>query len=133
MRKHGNRRTFLKTTTLAAGTALAFPCVVRGAETKKLRIAIVGVGGRGRHGLNMAKNEEIVALCDVDTGRLSGARQNFLNAETYQDYREMLSDLGDRVDAVVISTPDHTHFHATMAAMNLGKHVYTQKPLTHTM
>ena len=129
MRKHGNRRTFLKTTTLAAGTALAFPCVVRGAETKKLRIAIVGVGGRGRHGLNMAKNEEIVALCDVDTGRLSGARQNFPNAETYQDYREMFESRDD-FDAVIVSTPDHQHYPAAIRAIRAGKAVYCEKPLT---
>jgi predicted dehydrogenase len=129
MRKHGNRRTFLKTTTLAAGTALAFPSLLRGAETKKLRIAIVGVGGRGGHGLNMAKNEEIVALCDVDTGRLSGAKKQFPNAEAYQDYREMFESRDD-YDAVIVSTPDHHHYPATIRAIRAGKAVYCEKPLT---
>jgi len=94
MRKHGNRRTFLKTTTLAAGTALGFPYIARGAEKKKLRAAIVGVGGRGGHGMRIVQNEEIVALCDVDAARMSGAKKKFPKAAIYRDYREMFEGTG---------------------------------------
>ncbi len=109
MSAHMNRRKFLKTTAIGAGTALAFPYVLRGAEKKKLRIAIVGVGGRGGHGLGMARGEEITALCDTDTGRLAGAKKKFAGAKAYEDYREMFEKQKD-YDAVIISTPDHQHY-----------------------
>ena len=129
MRAYLDRRSFLKTSTAAAAAALALPHVVHSAEKRKLRIAIVGVGGRGRHGLGMAKNEEIVALCDVDTGRLSGAGKKFPNARTYQDYRELL-EARDDYDAVIVSTPDHHHYPACIRAIRAGKAVYCEKPLT---
>jgi len=129
MRKHSNRRTFLKATTLAAGTAIAFPHVLRGAEKKKLRVAIIGVGGRGGHGIGMAKNEDIVALCDVDAGRLSGAQKKFPKAKAYQDYREMFESQDD-YDAAIVSTPDHHHYPAAIRALRAGKAVYCEKPLS---
>jgi predicted dehydrogenase len=74
---------------------------------------------------------EVAALCDVDSQRLQAASAKHPNAKTFADYREMLTKLGDSVDAVVVSTPDHTHAPAAMSALNLGKPVYCQKPLTH--
>jgi predicted dehydrogenase len=74
---------------------------------------------------------EVAALCDVDQGNLQNAKSAFAKAETFRDYREMISSLGDKIDAVVVSTPDHTHAPAAMTAMNHGKPVYCQKPLTH--
>jgi predicted dehydrogenase len=123
-----DRRGFLKTTA-AAGTALALPYVARSEEEKKLRIAIVGVGGRGGHALGMAKNEEIVALCDVDTGRMGGAKKKLPSAKTYRDYREMFAKPDD-FDAVIVSTPDHHHYPASIRAIRAGKAVYCEKPLT---
>ncbi len=132
MSAHMNRRKFLKTTAIGAGTALALPYIARGAEKKKLRIAIVGVGGRGGHGLGMARGEEITALCDTDTGRLAGVKKKFPNAKAYEDYREMFASPKD-YDAVIISTPDHQHYPAAIRAIRAGKAVYCEKPLTWSM
>lgn len=74
---------------------------------------------------------EVAALCDVDSGRLAKARQEHSLAEKFSDFREMLAEMGDSIDAVVVSTPDHTHAPAAMSALNLNKPVYCQKPLTH--
>ena len=123
-----DRRSFLKTTAAAAATALALPHVARSAEKRKLRIAIVGVGGRGGHALGMAKNEEVVALCDVDTSKMSRARKMFPNAGVYRDYREMFESRDD-YDAVIVSTPDHHHYPASIRAIRAGKAVYCEKPL----
>jgi predicted dehydrogenase len=100
----------------------------------KLRTAHIGVGGMGGADLNAISSHdqvEVAALCDVDQARLQGAGRRHPQAQQFRDYREMLTQLGDRVDAVVVSTPDHTHAPAAMMAMNLDKPVYCQKPLTH--
>jgi len=130
-----NRRNFLKTTTaVAAGASLALPNISVGADKsgKKLRVAIIGVGGRGRHGIGMSKGEEITALCDVDAGRLAGAGKQFPGAKKYQDYREMYKNLDD-FDAVVVSTPDHQHYPMVIRAIRAKKAVYCEKPLTWSM
>ena len=127
-----DRRTFLKTTGAAAATTFAAPHVLRGAEARKLRVAIVGVGGRGGHGIGMVKSEEIVAVCDVDGGRLAGAQKKFPKAAAYKDYREMF-EKPDGYDAVIISTPDHQHYPAAIRAIRAGKAVYCEKPLTWSM
>jgi predicted dehydrogenase len=100
----------------------------------KLRTAHIGVGGMGGADLNAIASHgrvEVAALCDVDAARLQGAQMRHPQAESFRDYREMLTTLGDRIDAVVVSTPDHTHAPAAMLAMQHGKPVYCQKPLTH--
>jgi predicted dehydrogenase len=76
-------------------------------------------------------NVEIAALCDVDANTLASAQEKFPKAKAFKSYREMISEMGDEVDGVVVSTPDHTHAPAAMTALNAGKHVYCQKPLTH--
>lgn len=99
-----------------------------------LRTAHVGVGGMGGADLGSIASHpkvEIAALCDVDASRLEAAGGNHSKARRFRDYREMLSAMGDSVDAVVVSTPDHTHAPAAMTAIRLGKPVYCQKPLTH--
>ena len=104
------------------------------APSDKLRIAGIGVGGKGQSDLSeFAKSPraQIVALCDVDDRSAAKSRSNFSNAKYYKDFREMLDKEKDNIDACSISTPDNTHAVATLAAMQLGKHVYTQKPLTH--
>ncbi len=101
---------------------------------EKLRTAHVGVGGMGGSDLNSVASHpmvEVAGLCDVDSNILQGALAKHPGAKVFSDFREMISRMGDSIDAVVISTPDHTHAAATMTAMLAGKPVYCQKPLTH--
>ena len=132
------RRDFIKTSSVAASAFFIVPRHVLGkgfvAPSDKLNIAGIGVGGKGKSDLaSFAKspNVNIVALCDVDDRQSVESRAKFPKAKYYKDFREMLKKDNKSIDAVSISTPDHTHAVATLAAMQLGKHVYTQKPLTH--
>ena len=135
-RQQIGRRGFLK----AAGAASAFMIVPRHvlggrgyrAPSEKLNIAGIGVGGMGGGNLRQCRNENIVALCDVDSNYAANTIKRYPRAKVYTDYRVMFDKQKD-FDAVVIATPDHTHAVITMAAMELGKHVYCQKPLTHTV
>lgn len=100
----------------------------------KLNLIHIGVGGMGgadRGALAGHKKVNVLGLCDIDSNRLAAAKKATPMAETYSDYREIFEKMGDRIDAAVVSTPDHTHAPASMLALNLGKHVYCQKPLTH--
>ena len=135
MKKTGlSRRGFLG----AAGAASAWLVVPRhvlGGQAKppsdKLNIAGIGVGGMGGGNLrNLERSENIVALCDVDHNYAAGTIKRYPEAKTYVDYRKMLDAQKD-IDACVIATPDHTHAVISMACIEAGKHVYTQKPLTH--
>ncbi len=135
-----SRRTFIKTSSLAASAFFIVPRHVLGkgyvAPSDKLNIAGIGVGGKGKSDLAaFAKSPQvnIVALCDVDDRQSVESRKNFPKAKYYKDFREMLNKEKNNIDACSISTPDHTHAVATLAAMQLGKHVYTQKPLTHSI
>jgi predicted dehydrogenase len=129
-----DRRNFFQTTaammalsSLPASRALAM-------ANGKLRTAHIGVGGMGGADLGSIASHpavEVAALCDIDSQRLSEVHARHPSAKTYVDYREMLIALGDTIDAVVVSTPDHTHAPASMLALNLNKPVYCQKPLTH--
>ena len=130
-----SRRTFLG----HAASGAAFLAVVRhvvGGEPRKLapsdklNVAGIGVGGMGGSNINALRDENIVALCDVHLKHAAGTLGRYPNAKTYTDYRKML-DAQQEIDAVVVGTPDHTHAVITMAAIKAGKHVYTQKPLTH--
>ncbi len=99
----------------------------------KLNIAFVGAGGRGAALIDEFANlgENIVALCDVDWNMAAGSFKKFPNAKRYFDFRKMLDEMHKQIDAVVVSTADHTHAVASVAAMKLGKHVYCEKPLTY--
>jgi predicted dehydrogenase len=97
----------------------------------KLNLGVIGVAGRGGENLQGVAGENIVALCDVDDQRLTAAAQRFPNAKTYHDFRRLL-DQKD-IDAVVVSTPDHTHTVAAVAALKSGRHLYCEKPLTRTV
>src|SRR5690606_12977020 len=104
------------------------------APSDKLNIAGIGAGGKGKGDLAAfakSPNVNIVALVDVDDRQAVDSRKRFPKAKYYKDFREMLNKEKNNIDACSISTPDHTHAVATLAAMHLGKHVYTQKPLTH--
>ncbi len=127
------RRTFVGS---AAASALAFtylPRRVFGAN-ERLNVAGIGVGGKGAGDVRdvAAAGCNIVALCDVDEQRAAGTFKQFPQARRYADFRVMLEKQKD-IDAVTISTPDHTHAPASIMAMKLGKHVYCQKPLTHSI
>ena len=100
----------------------------------RLRLASVGVAGMGGSDLSSLSSHaqvDVVALCDVDSKRLKSAGEKHPNAKQFSDYRKMLDEMQNEIDAVQVSTPDHTHAPAALSAMSRGKHVYCQKPLTH--
>jgi predicted dehydrogenase len=131
-----SRRCFLKTSALVTATVAA-PAFVRGQNlNSKLQLAGIGTEGKGWSDIHeMASHPQVkfVAFCDVDLSRTDKVRGLAPEAPVFQDYRIMLDRLGDRIDAVTVSTPDHTHALISMDAMRRGKHVYCQKPLTHTV
>ncbi len=134
------RRAFLATTTTTAGVVLtaAKPNdakVVPGkiSPNEKLNVAAIGAGGKGGGDIWNCRRENIVALCDVDWVRAGKAADQFKDAKQFNDYRNMLDEMGDKIDACTVSTPDHTHAPAAYRAMKMGIHVYVQKPLTHTV
>ncbi len=102
-------------------------------KDRKINIACVGIGGMGAGDAGHWTNENVVALCDVDDRNAGKTREKYPNAPYFRDYREMLAKLGDQIDAVTVSTPDHMHFPIALAAIQAGKHVYVQKPLTQTI
>jgi predicted dehydrogenase len=123
-----------------AWTRLAgLACETRADENDResvLRLAAVGVGGMGAADLNSLASHprlKVVALCDVDSGNLAAAAKRYPGALLFADWREMLKELGDECDAISVSTPDHTHAPVSVEAMRRGKHVYCQKPLTHSV
>ncbi|MDR1454378.1 MAG: Gfo/Idh/MocA family oxidoreductase [Tannerella sp.] len=135
-----SRRAFLQRGAVAAATFTIAPSIILGkshgytAPTDKLNIAAVGIGGMGRSNINAVKNtENIVALCDVDWRYAAETFSEHPKAKKYWDWRKMYDEMGKSIDGVIIATADHTH--ATIAAhgITLGKHVYVQKPLTHTV
>ncbi len=134
-----SRRDFIKKTALAATGVMIIPRHVMGgpgflAPSDRLIIAGIGVGGKGQSDINSfaeSGKADIAFLCDVDDRRAAASIARFPKAKYYKDYREMLDKEHKNFDAVSISTPDHNHAVQTMAAMELGKHVYVQKPLTH--
>jgi predicted dehydrogenase len=131
------RRTFLaNAAAVTAGFTIVPRHVLGGqgtpAPSDKLNIAGVGVGGMGKTNLERCETENIVALCDVDFGMAAEVFEKYPNAKQYKDFRVML-DEQENIDAVIIATPDHTHAVIAMAAMERKKHVYVQKPLTHSV
>lgn len=100
---------------------------------EKLNIACIGVGGSGAANVHGVRRENLVAFADVDQQRAAKTLKKFPDTQLFSDYRNLLDKLGDQLDAVVISTPDHTHFHPAYAAMQLGLHVYLEKPLAHNV
>ena len=129
------RRFLLQSATLAAGS-LAFPAITRSASPNgKLRIAFIGVGGRGAGNVGEVTADpdvEVAALCDVNKGNLDAAKAKFPNARSFTDFRELYASLTD-YDAVVVSTTEHTHAFATLPALLAKKGVYCEKPLTHNV
>jgi predicted dehydrogenase len=127
------RREFISSMGVTAG-AFALPrfsIAQAGAPTKKLNVAVVGVAGMGGYATRQAATENMVALCDVDDAKAQGVYAKHPDVPKFKDFRVMLDKMGKDIDAVAISTPDHIHFPAAMAAMECGKHVFVQKPLAH--
>ena len=131
---NSSRRNFVKHTSTGALGFYFLPKGMLGknAPSNKLNIAGIGVGGMGAANLKQCEKENIVALCDVDHDFSAPVFKKYSRANVYTDYRKMLENQKD-IDAVIIATPDHTHAVITMIAMEMGKHVYVQKPLTHTV
>ncbi len=136
-----DRRDFLKQTAVAGtgsillGGAPGYAGSLRPPPNEKVRFACIGVGGKGRGDTDHAASQgEIVGLCDVDEetlGKMANRlKEKHPGLKIYYDYRKMLEELSGKIDAVTVSTPDHTHAPASVMAMRMGKHVYCQKPLT---
>lgn len=130
---HYSRRGFIQAASSSAFAFSFLPSRVFGAN-ERLQVAGIGVGGKGKGDFDgLAMHGEVVAACDIDSRRLDVAVRKHPNAAKFTDFREMISQLGDKIDVMTVSTADHTHAPATMMAMRWGIHVYVQKPLTHTV
>ena len=134
------RREFITSTALMVGGSLVLPrfSIAQSAVSanSKLNIAMIGAGGIAGMAYGPCSNENIVALCDVDAKGFGEHAENFpgiKSARRFSDFRVMLDKMGKEIDAVCVNTPDHTHFAATLECMQHGKHVITQKPLTHNI
>ncbi len=130
------RRNFIKGATAAAAFTIVPRHVLGGAgyqaPSDKLNIATVGIGGMGKENTKACSEENIVALCDIDEKYAAPVWETYPHAKKYLDFRVMLEKQKD-IDAVIVATPDHNHAVIAMAAMQLGKHVYVQKPMTHSV
>ncbi len=139
------KREFLKKSVILASSAAVMPSLILSCKEakekittdtsiKRLRTAHIGVGNMGAEDLrdiSSHKKVDVIALCDVDANNLAEAKKLHPNAKIYSDYRIMFKEIANDIDAVIVSTPDHTHAPASMMAMNMNKAVYCQKPLTH--
>jgi predicted dehydrogenase len=131
------RRQFLRGATFGGAAFMVVPGTVLGlggaeAPSGKLNLAGIGIGGQGGHDLGQMESENIVALCDVDKNYAARIFKKYPKAKQFTDYRQMLDEMKE-IDGVVVATPDHHHAFASMAAMKRGKHVYCEKPLTHSV
>jgi len=133
-----NRRDFLKYTAAGsvgfwvAGRQTIADELASKSPNERINVASVGIGGKGDSDSDQAaKHANLIGICDIDDHRLNSKSQRYPKAGKFNDFREMFDKLGKEIDAVTISTPDFTHAVATMMAIKMGKHVYTQKPLTH--
>jgi predicted dehydrogenase len=132
------RRSFLRHTTAAIATVSVLPGHVLGlngapSPNNKLNVACIGVGGQGGASVNGCSGENIVAMCDVDSKRGGANLAKFPNARQYQDFRKLFDEMDKQIDAVTVATPDHTHAVAVVRALKMGKHVYSEKPLAHSI
>ncbi len=137
MSRRTNRRQFVKTTAaLGAGFWAAGGISPKRslAANEEIRFACIGVGGKGvEDSDNVGRLGKVVAICDIDGEFLDKAKGRFPDAKTFFDYRKLLDEMHDSIDAVTVTTPDHTHAVISLSAMALGKHVYCQKPMTHSI
>ena len=129
-----SRRKFIKSASIGTFGFQVVPSRVFGAN-ERVALAGIGAGGKGSSDIAGARDAgaEVVGLCDVDAGRLNQAVKKYPGSKGYTDYRKLFDELGKSIDAVTVSTPDHMHFHAALRAVQMGKHTYVQKPLTHSI
>lgn len=133
------RRSFLTTTSAVTFGFQFVPSHVLRAQgagltpNNKVRLAVIGCGGRGAADLEGMAEEDIVALCDVDDRNAAATYAKFPKAKRFKDFRKMFDAMSDGIDAVLVATPDHTHAVAALAAIGHGKHVYCEKPLAHSV
>jgi predicted dehydrogenase len=138
MASRSHRRDFMKTTA-ATGIGFWVAAGLKAEESKSpneaIAMASIGIGGKGSSDSKDAgDNGRMVAICDVDKKRLDSVGESkYPDAKRYTDYRKMLEEMGDKIDAVTVSTPDHMHAPASLMAMRMGKHCFCQKPLTRTI
>jgi len=132
-----SRREFLKTSAVIGAGYFIAPRPAWAASrlaNGQINVASIGVGGKGDSDCRQAgKQAKMVALCDIDDNYIERMASTFPDAKKYNDFREMLAQMGDKIDAVTVSTPDHMHAPISIMAMKMGKHVYCQKPLTHSV
>lgn len=137
MSRTANRRDFLKTTaTIGASYWIAESAFAVAGESplERIRFACIGVGGKGESDTDDAgRYGDVVAICDVDDERLAKAAEKYPKAEKFKDWRKLLDKMHNGIDAVTVSTPDHSHASAAATSMRLGKHAFVQKPLTHSI
>lgn len=127
------RRRFISTVGIASVGAVAFPAILRAQKPNdKLNLAIIGCGGRGAGNMGDVSSENIIALCDVNENNLNAAAKKHPQAAKFVDFRK-LYDKVKNIDAVVVSCAEHTHAHATLPALKMKKHVFCEKPLTHSV
>ena len=132
-----SRRNFMGAAAAVAAFTIVPRHVLGGARrippSEKVNIAGIGVAGQGGSDLRALSSQNIVALCDVDWRRAGGTFRRYPNAKKYKDFRIMLDKEDKNIDAVLVATPDHIHAVASMAAIKRSKHVYCEKPLTHSV
>lgn len=137
MKNRITRRDMLRSTAVAGAgiTILGSHVLARGEDSpnEKLNIAHIGVGGQGGHQVNGLASQNIVAMCDVDEARAGKNLAKFEGAKIYKDYRVMFDEVGDQLDAFTVNTPDHAHFHPAIMGLRMGKHLYCEKPLAHSV
>ena len=137
MTLHFSRRHLLKAASVTAAgfwVAGGVSSQAKESDNERLAMASIGVEGKGHSdSTDAAKHGDMVAICEVDKNRLAGALKRFPKAKGYTDYRKMLEEMGDSIDAVTVSTPDHMHAPASLMAMRMGIHCFCQKPLTRTI
>lgn len=139
MSRNPNRRRFMQTSAAAMGTGYWVAGGVQSAKAQeskneKIQFACIGVDGKGSSdSADAGRTGEVIAICDVDARKLNKAGGRFKNAKKFNDYRTMLDEMGDKIDAVTVSTPDHNHAPAGAMAMRKGKHCFIQKPMTRSI
>ena len=101
--------------------------------SEKLNVACIGCGGMGDGDVRNMESQNIVALCDVDARRAAPAFKRHAKTPKFKDFRRMLDKMDKQIDAVTVTTPDHIHFPAAMHAIQMGKHVFVQKPMAHSV
>ena len=135
--KQTTRREFIQQTAalgaVAMSSSMASTSRAATSPNEKLNLAFIGVGNRGGANFNSLKHQNVVALCDVDGHMAKKVFEQYPDVPKFVDYRQMLDKLHNQIDGVVISTPDHTHFHPAYQSLQLGKHIYLEKPLAHSL